>query len=85
MVPKRSAVTFGEMRLFLLGLGFTQSKRGKFWCFEHASSETTLLYRPYRARERVTLLDLHRTRQDLDCRGILDEQSFEDLLRKATA
>ena len=85
MIPKRSAVTFAELRQFLVGLGFTQSKRGKFWCFEHASAETTVLYRPYRARERVTLLDLHRTRQDLDLRGLLSEQEFDDRLKKATA
>ena len=85
MIPKRSAITFAELRQFLLGLGFTFSKRGKFWCFEHASSETILLYRPYRARERVTLLDLHRTRLDLDGRGVLEEQAFDELLKKATA
>ncbi len=85
MMPKRSDVTFAELRRFLSELGFTPSKRGKFWSFENAGAETTLLYRSYRARERVTLLDLHRTRQDLDWRGILDERSFDDHLRKATA
>ena len=69
MVPKRSDITFAELRLILLDLEFTPSKRGKFWFFEHAPSETTLTYRPYRTRERVTLLDLHRTRVHLDLRG----------------
>jgi hypothetical protein len=85
MMPKRSALSFAELRQFLLDLGFTQSKRGKFWCFEHAPSGTLLLYRPYRARERVTLLDVHRTRLDLDGGGVLEEQAFDELLKKATA
>lgn len=85
MIPKRSTVTFAEFRQLLTNLGFTTSRRGKFWSFEHAATETILEYRPYRVNERVTLLDLHRTRGDLDLRGILEESSFEDLLKKATA
>lgn len=81
----KSTITFDELRHLLLELGFTQSKQGKFWLFEHAPSETTLAYRPYRGRERVTLLDVHVTRQDLDGRGILNEHEFDDLLKKATA
>jgi hypothetical protein len=68
-----------------MDLGFTQSKRGKFWLFEHAPSETSYLFRPYRLRERVTLGDLHMTRRHLDLRGVLAEQAFDDRLRKATA
>lgn len=85
MIPKRSESTFAELRQILADLGFTQSRQGRFWFFEHAPSETTLTYRPYRPRERVTLLDLHRTRRHLDLRGVLDEQAFDNLLAKATA
>jgi hypothetical protein len=85
MVPKRSAVSFAELRQLLLDLGFSESRSGKFWRFEHARSETILLFRPYRSRERVTLLDLHITRQDLDWHGLLEEQEFDDLLKKASA
>jgi len=81
----RSTVTFGELRQLLLDLGFTQSKRGRFWLFEHGPSETILAYRPYRRRERVTVKDLHVTRQDLDWRGLLAPEAFDDVLRKATA
>ena len=59
----RSNVTFAELQQLLLDLGFTVSKRGKGWFFEHAPSETNFLYRPYRARERVTLMDLDMTPQ----------------------
>ncbi len=81
----KSTVTFAELRQLLLELGFTQAKRGKFWFFEHAPSETILAYRPYRVRERVTLLDMHLTRQHLDWRGLLAPDAFDDLFKKATA
>jgi hypothetical protein len=81
----RSTVTFAELRQLLLDLGFTESRQGKFWHFEFPASETSVTYRPYRARERVTLLDIHRTRRHLDLRGVLGEQAFDNLLKKATA
>ncbi|HEY7315506.1 MAG TPA: hypothetical protein VH643_39620 [Gemmataceae bacterium] len=81
----RSTVPFAELRQLLLDVGFTVAKRGKFWFFKHAPSETTLTYRPYRLRERVTLRDLHMTRFRLDWRDVLSEQAFDDRLKKATA
>jgi hypothetical protein len=81
----KSTISFAELRQFLLDLGFTMSKRGKFWFFEHAPSETTFLYRPYRPREKVTLVDLDSTRRHLDWRGVLDERAFDNLLKQATA
>ena len=81
----RSTVTFDELRQLLLDLGFTQSKRGKFWLFEHGPSETVLAYRPYRPRERVTVKDLQVTRRDLDWRGLMPPGEFDDVLKKATA
>lgn len=84
MIP-RSSVTFAELRQLLLDLGFTVSKRGKSWFFEHAASETVLPYRPYRLREKVTLRDLHMTRFFLDWRGVLAPDAFDNRLKKATA
>jgi hypothetical protein len=81
----RSTVSFAELRQLLLDLGFTQSRRGKFWFFEHPSSGTVFGYRPYRVREKVTLMDLHMTRRHLDLRGALEEQAFDGLLKQATA
>jgi hypothetical protein len=81
----RSTVTFGELRQLLLDLGFTLSKQGKFWFFEHAPSETILPYRPYRVQERVTLKDLHMTRFFLDWRDLMAPEAFDDRLKKATA
>ncbi len=81
----RSSVTFERLQQLLLDLGFTQSKRGDFWEFEHSYSQTILTYRPYRSRERVTLKDLHVTRQDLDWRELMSSEAFDDVLHKATA
>ncbi len=81
----KSTIAFDELRQVLLDLGFTQSKRGKFWFFEHTPSETTFLFRPYRLREKVTLVDLQSTRRHLDLRGVLDEHAFDSQFKKATA
>ncbi len=84
-VVPRSDVKFGELSRILQDLGFAESKRGKFWHFEHVPSDTWFTYRPYRRNERITAIDLHMTRRHLDLRGVLDEQAFDDVLRKATA
>lgn len=81
----RSIVAFAELRQLLVDLGFTVSKRGKFWFFDHPPSETWFLFRPYRTREKITLGDLHMTRKQLDWRDVLSEQAFDDRLKKATA
>lgn len=81
----RSKVTFAELRQLFLDLGFTVSKRGKFWFFEHAPSETWFGYRPYRLREKVEAGDLHMTRKQVDGRGLLTPEAFDDRLNKATA
>jgi hypothetical protein len=81
----RSTVTFAELRQLLVDLGFTVSKRGKFWYFEHPASETTFLFRPYQVRERVTPRDVSSTRFHLDWRGLLAPEAFDDRLKKATA
>ncbi len=81
----RSTVTFERLQQVLLDLGFTQSKRGIFWVFVHAPSKATLIYRPYRPRERLTLKDLHVTRQDLEWRELMTPEAFDDILQKASA
>jgi len=81
----RSTVTFAELRQLLVDLGFTVSKSGKGWNFEHIPSETWFMYRPYRTREKITLGDLHMTRKQLDWRGVLAPEAFDERLKKATA
>ncbi len=85
LMIKRSDVTFERLRQILLDLGFTESRRGKAWYFEHPPSETIFLFRPYRLRERITLMDLVHVRTHLDWRGVLAERAFENMLEKASA
>lgn len=80
----RSTVTFAELRQLLVDLGFTVSKRGRFWFFEHKPSGTELGYRPYRLPERVTLRDVNSTRFQLDWHGVLAPEVFDERLKKAT-
>ena len=82
---RRSLIAFTELRQLLVDLGFSVTKHGKFWLFEHPPSGTVFGYRPCWAQKKVTLGDLHMTRRHLDLRGVLTEQAFDDLLRKATA
>jgi hypothetical protein len=84
-VIKRSHVTFERLRQILLDLGFTEAKRGKFWYFEHEPSGTIFGFRPYRLREKVTAIDMVHVRTHLDWRGVLEEQSFDNMLEKASA
>jgi hypothetical protein len=84
-VIARSTTTFAELEQLLLDLGFTQSRRGKFWFFEHPHSKLVLAFRPYRSRERVTLVDLHVTRQDLDWHELMRPEAFDQWMNKATA
>jgi hypothetical protein len=81
----RSSVAFERLQQLLLDLGFAESKRGRFWVFQHAPSKTILTYRPYRPRERLTLKDVQVTRQDLDWRELMSPDAFDDLLQKASA
>ncbi len=81
----RSTVTFAELRQLLVDLGFTVSKRGKFWYFEHPPSKTEFVFRPYRDRERVTLRNINSTRFMLDWRGVLAPEAFDERLKEATA
>jgi hypothetical protein len=81
----KSTVPFAELQRLLLELGFTESKRGKFWFFEHAPSETVFAFRPYRAQEKITVKDLYLTRKHLDWRGVLSANAFDEMLKQASA
>ena len=55
------------------------------WRFEHAESGAVFLYRPYSMDEKVTLPDLISTRTQLEWRGLLQGQAFDDSLTKTPA
>ncbi len=81
----RSSVRFSELKQLLLDLGFSCYRRDRFWIFKHEASESLFAFRPYRSNERVTLRDMRSVQVQLDWRGMLSEQAFDDRLKKATA
>lgn len=78
----RSTVTFAEVQRLLLDVGFAPTRRAKYWYFKHARSGSMLAYRAYRPRERVTLIDLEKTRFDLDWHDLVPTDAFDDRLGK---
>jgi hypothetical protein len=82
---KTSSVSFGDLRRLLLELQFTETHGDTFWRFEHATSETVFLFRPYAPGDNVTLQDIAATRTHLDWRGLLSASAFDDSLAKTPA
>ena len=82
---KLSQISFAQLRRFLLDLGFTEvpAKRGRR--LEHRPSNTLLVFRPYRLREKIHMPDLVRIKSDLDWWGLVPADSFDDTLQKAPA
>ena len=82
---KLSPISFVRLRRYLLDLGFREvlHKRGRR--FEHPASNTILLFRPYRLREKVHMLDLMRIKSELDLRGLVSADAFDDSLLKTPA
>jgi predicted RNA binding protein YcfA (HicA-like mRNA interferase family) len=83
---RTSDLTFASLRSLLLELGFVEkSVPGSHFMFEHAPSDTVLVFRPYRPQEKVNLPDLASVRTHLDQRDLLRADAFDNLLRKASA
>jgi hypothetical protein len=81
----RSDVRFSQLQAFLERLGFSGARNKRGWRFEHGPSETIFVLRPYRRTERVFMPDLYGIRWQLDGRGLLSEQAFDESLTKAPA
>ena len=81
-----SNLPFLALRRLLLDLGF-EEKEGSapHIVFEHDASDTVLILRTYQPQEQVSWPDLITVRKQLDERGLLASDSFDTLLRKASA
>jgi hypothetical protein len=79
--------TFGKLRRLLLDLDFAEKTvPGPNIAFYHVpSKEVVFVFRPYKPNERVTEYDVVDVRKQLDWRGLLDAEAFDNLLRKASA
>ena len=82
---KRSDVRFSQLQAFLEKLGFSGVRDKKGWRFEHGPTDTIFVFRPYRRTERVFMPDLFGIRWQLDGRGLLPEQAFDESLTKTPA
>lgn len=82
---KRSDVRFSQLQAFLDRLGFSGTRQKRGWRFEHEPSATIVVLRPYRRTERVFMPDLFGIRWQLDGRGLLPEQAFDESLTKTLA
>jgi hypothetical protein len=80
-----SDVHFEQLRQLLVDLDFTAVRKDKGWRFEHSGSHTVFLFRPYRPDDRVSAADLSTVRTHLEWRGLLNPETFADLLKKTPA
>jgi hypothetical protein len=78
-------ISFGDLRDFLESLGFIESVKPTHLVFEHAATETMLIFRRYRRREAVTPANLTAARKLLDEKGLIPADEFDNWLRKAPA
>ena len=82
---KLSQISFAQLRRFLLDLGFSEVPHKRGHRFEHGPSNTILLFRPYRLREKVHMPDMVRIKSELDWRGLVTGDAFDDSLQKTPA
>lgn len=81
-----SDLSFSGLRQLLLDLDFAEKTGPRSArVFEHAPSETVFVFRHYSSSEKVNWPDLLSVRKQLDERGLLAADSFDQLLRKTSA
>jgi len=78
--PRR--LTFGQLRQFLLSLGFVEgSADADFTAFRHADSDTVLVFPKMQGPgDPVPSQDLVSARQHLQERGLIDALDFDRLV-----
>lgn len=83
---KLTDLSFSRLRRILLDLDFTERMgRTAHRVFEHEASDTIFIFRQYKSNEKIHYGDLFSVRKQLDERGLLPAESFDQLLRKNSA
>lgn len=82
---KPSKVRFAQLQKFLAELGFSARRDQEGWRFEQPASDTVFLFRPYRHSDRVYQHDLFLVRSQLNARGLMTDQAFDETLTKTPA
>jgi hypothetical protein len=76
-------VPFAALQRVLKGLGFVKTLvPGSHVVFEHAPSDTVFGFRLYKPREKVSVGDLLGVRKILDERGVVERDTFDEMLRQ---
>lgn len=82
---KKSNIRFAQLLAFFEGMGFTATREKSGWRIEHAPSGTIFIFRPYRANDLVYAPDLFLIRSQLDARGMVPQDAFDESLTKTPA
>jgi|GEM_PF-324867 len=75
---KTSSVSFAQLRRLLLDLRFRETRKNDYIRFEHPKTDTVFLFRSYAPNDNVTVQDLVATGTQLDWRGLLYANPFDD-------
>jgi hypothetical protein len=80
---KKSAISFATLRRLLNGLGLVETKVPRsHLVFEHPPSGTILLFRLFRPQEKVPPIILLAVRKQLIERGVVAEDTLDELLHQ---
>jgi hypothetical protein len=82
---KKSNVRFSQLRAFFERMGYSATREKKGWRVEHSPTGTVFIFRPYRTTDLVYAPDLFLIRSQLDARGMLPHESFDESLTKTRA
>jgi hypothetical protein len=82
---RTSQVRFSQLRVFLEQLGFSECRDAHGWRFEHRPLKAVCLFRPYGPTDYVYQHDLFLVRSQLNCRGLITEEAFNESFTKTPA
>ncbi len=83
---RKNGITFGELREFLLEMGFSESSQQPNRIrFQHPATATVLLFRAYDANETVNDREMVVVRRQLVDNGLIEGAAFDRFLERASA
>jgi hypothetical protein len=80
-----SRIQFRDLRKLLLDLGFKEYSVEGATIFNHRTSDTLFVFRPYRPSDLVKSHNLFEVKDMLDARGLMSADTFDTQFKKAPA
>jgi hypothetical protein len=77
-----SELTYRQIKHALTRLGFRQRTHANGVALEHETSNTVFLFRPHNDNDRLQVPEVSSIRWQLDERGLLSDEEFEEWLAK---